>query len=575
MRYFLTFLSTVFLVGCQQAAVELPPRPPRPVTTLTLSNGVPVSSNIVSGSVKSWKTEDIGFEVAGRLQWVLEPGENIKGQLVSPDGELIQQGTPLAQIDPTRYQIAVESAQANLDVAKLSKESIEINLNDSLPAELESAKSDLKLAEIEFERMRKLKDRNAASQSEYDQARNAVENRVASITSLQATRKKSQAQLRSAEAEIKRAEQTLKDAERDLENTTLYGSYLGQISQVMVVPGSVVTAGSPVLTLQMTNPIKAEIELSAEQSRRLRRQRNLPATFALPDGSQRSDNAFVYRIDPSADPTTRTFTMTLLILNEQFRDEIPSELEGHPVAITEDVWPLRLNQMMGVPDDVILVEEKSILRDENGSYIYVVTNAKLHDTFPEFLKVRKQPIIETEMRVPFLGNWEFHSVTFADDAPPNLETLYVGQLEIEGQEPLQWAGEHVSLDSGSQWMLRPGDLVNVDLTGEKASPGFYVPLQALYQDSGTTSLFIADNVSANNGTAKKIEVQAQVPENLDAGSMIEVQSEQLTEGMQVVLGGVHYLNDGEPITIIESQTDEPALVTSSLHSPANPPESKE
>lgn len=537
-------------LGCSKATVELPPKPPRPVTTLKLYNGVPQSSNIVSGSVSSWKTEDIGFEVAGRLQWVLEPGENIAGQMAAPNGELLKQGTPLAKIDPQRYQIAVESAQANLEVAELNKESIEINLNDSIPAELESANADLKLAEIEFQRMRKLNDRNAASQSEYDQARNAVENRIAAITSLKATLKKAAAELRSADAEIKRAQQSLNDAKRDLENTTLYGSYRGQISKVMVVPGSVVTAGSPVLTLQMTNPIKTEVELSAEQSRRLRKQRNLPVSFTLPDGTMREQNAFVYRIDSSADPTTRTFTMTLLIINEQFRDEVPGERNGQPVGRTDDVWPIVLNQMMGVPPDVTLIEEQSILRDQDGPFIYLIANAKMHDTFPEFLEVQKQRLTENDMRVPFLGNWMFRSVTFADSSAIDPTTMYIGELQVDGIEANQWVGDSVSLDSGSQWMLRPGDLVNVDLSGQNVLPGFYVPLQAIYQDSGVTSVFVAID-----GVAKKIDVQVIDSENLDTGAMIQVESDELIEGMPVIIGGVHYLTNGESVRIVSAKSE--------------------
>ncbi|QDS89243.1 Inner membrane protein YibH [Rosistilla ulvae] len=534
--------ALLFASGCQKTPVEYESKPPLPVTLLTLNKAIPATSYSGSGSVKSWKTEQIGFEVSGRIEWVLEPGKDIDGRVVDPDGKLLQPGTPLAQIDSARYEIAVESAEANLEVAKLRKEGIEIRLKEALPSELDAERANLKLAKLEFDRIEKLHQQNAASLSEFDQARNLVQARQASLSSLQASEKQTEAELQSAAAEIRRAEQALRDARRDLDNTTLYGSYQGQISEVMVVPGSVVSAGSPVLTLQMTNPIKIELELSSRQSRVMRKRRHLPVSFLLPDGTPRVQNGFVYRIAPSADPTTRTFAMTMLMLNEKFQDTPIESLTNASVATSEHLWPLKLNRMMVTDPGVMLVEEQSISRDEQGPYIYQVTNAKLRDVLPSVLKVRQQRIVENELRVPFLGNWIFRSFTFVDPEPVDEETLYVGQLKFQDNRPQDWDGESVVLDAGSQWMLRPGDLVTVDLSSNVVEPGFYVPIEAIFEESGETSLFVFDN-----GRAKKMEVHIPPAEDLNAGSLVEIESDQLVDGMQVVVGGVHFLRDGQAV----------------------------
>ncbi len=550
--------------GCGKSAVEGVGKAPRPVTTMTLVKSKPTMSFAASGSVKSWKTEDIGFEVAGRVLWVLEPGKNINGRVVDPDGNLVREGTPLAQVDPVRFKIAVESAEADLEVAKLSKENIEIRLTDSLPAEIKSAELDFKVANDEFGRMKKLNLQNAASQSEYDQAENLVQIRQTAISSLEASAKQAGADLRSAEAQIKRAEQALRDAERDLANTTLYASFQGQISEVMVVPGSVVSAGSPVLRLQMTNPIKVEVELSATQSRELRQRRDLPTRFLLPDGTPRETNGLVYNIDASADPATRTFTMTMLLLNETFRDELPDAMSEETVARSEDAWPLQLNRMMGTSDDVTLVEELSIRHDDQGPFVYIVTNAKLRQLFPKLLKVRKQRIVENDLRIPFLGNWIFRSVSFTDasGAPeaPNLESLYVGRFGSGDGPPANWDGESVVLDAGSQWMLRPGDLVSVDLSSDDVDVGFYVPIEAVDEDSGNASLFVVDG-----DKVRRLPVQMQERDNLDTGSLVEVSSPELVDGLQIVLRGVHFLRDGESVRVMrDSVTASVPISTSAI-----------
>ena len=72
-----TLALFVVLPGCQPARIEIPPKAPRPVTTMELNYTTPTSIFEVSGSVQSWKTERIAFEVPGRLLRVEEPGRNV------------------------------------------------------------------------------------------------------------------------------------------------------------------------------------------------------------------------------------------------------------------------------------------------------------------------------------------------------------------------------------------------------------------------------------------------------------------------------------------------------------------
>ena len=461
----LLLIGCLMTVGCQRPEQTFETTP-RAVTAITLEKSVPESTFSVSGSVSSWKHESIAFEVSGRVQWVMEPGKNIEGRVRDPDGVLITAGTPLAQIDPARFEVALESAKAALEVAILEKEGLEIRLNDAIPADIKSAEADQQLAQSEFDRAERLSQTNAISQSEYDQASTRVQTARARVSSLLSSQKQAQAELKAASARVKSAEQTLRDAERDLENTTLYGSYRGQISDVQVVPGSVVNSGSPVLTLQMMDPIRVEIELSAQQSREVGTRRQVPVSFLLPDGTERHQNAFVYMIEPSADPTTRTFTLTLLILNKRFRAPLPPEVQDTVVARVEDVWPLNLREMVGGPDNVQMIEERSLRQEGDTYYVWKVTNAQFGDTLPRVLEVERQTVTPLPLRIPFLGNWIFRAVAFADPNAVDEKSLVIGDAKIENGDASQWNGGPVVIDSVEQWMLRPGDLVKVNL-GQK------------------------------------------------------------------------------------------------------------
>lgn len=533
--------------GCKKQ-LELPEKAPRAVTVMELKESTPQTPYNVSGSVQSWKTERIGFEVAGRLQWVKEPGQNVEGQIRDSDRNLIRQGTPLAKIDPARYEVALESAQAAWDVAKLDREVIQIRINDSLPSDIKSAEADVKLAEVEFQRMEQLDRQNAVAQSEYDAAKNQLQIQQARLANLRSSLRQATAELKAADARVKSAEQAHRDAKRDLDNTVLYGSYPGQISAVDVVPGSVISLGSPVLTLQMMDPIKIEIEVSAEQSREIQKRRQVPVTFTLSDGREKEAKAMVYLIDPSADASTRTFTVTLLLINEQFRPPLPERLKGLPVARTRDIWAMKISEIVGGTDGVFMVEESAIERDGDQDYVWLIKDVSFGETIPDLVKVERRNVSRGPIRLPFLGNWDFQQIIF-EDKSIGKDDLLAGKLEFPDIDRSEWDGESLVVDSGEQWMLRPGDLVNVNLNPDQGQPGLFVPVQAIYEDLGETYVFVVVD-----GIAKKTQVKAVLPDTVDMDSLIRIEpmdSSVLQSGSKIVVGGVHYLNDGEQVRVVE------------------------
>ncbi|TWU40635.1 efflux RND transporter periplasmic adaptor subunit [Novipirellula artificiosorum] len=548
----------LLVVGCAPEPTVYPPKPPRPVTTLLLRKAVPDSQNIVSGSVKSWKTESMGFEVSGRIDWVLEPGRNVFGLVEDVNGRVISQGTQLAQIDPDRYEVAVESANAALEVAQLEHEVAQIRKEESIPFDIKSAESDLDLAKDDFARAKKLQAQNAISEAEFDAAENRLGNAQDRIQSLESLLKQSDVEVKSALAKIKKAKQTLRDAERDLKHTTLYAAYRGQISAVDVVPGSVVASGSPVLTLQMMDPIKVEIEVSNEQSRYLQRRQEVPVSFVTGDGQPRETRALVYVVDPSANPATRTFTVTLLILNDQARPEIPASVSGTHVARTQDVWPLDIRSIIGAdqqvlgdaPEDAFFVDEDAIETNPDGSFVWLMTDVQRGQPIPEVVAVTKRPVELLDLRIPYLGNWVFRQVRFVDNPPPPLGLL-AGRLEFPEGDREQWDGKSLIFDSGPQWMLRPGDLVRVNLSSQSPEAGYFVPVEAIYEESGETFLFVVKQKDGQT-VARKTAVKKVNADDLDNGSKMQIlpsPSNDIGDGTQIVVGGVHFLQDGDRIAV--------------------------
>ncbi len=551
-RTLLALQSSLLLLaaGCSGPPAEVA-KTPRPVEFIQLTSEAPQSSHQVAGSVSAWKTEQIGFEVPGRVKWVREPGGDIEGRVRSSDGETVYEGTLLAQLDTERYQLAVAAANANVEIAKRRYESVKIAVNSAAPAGIRFAESEKELAKIEFDRADRLLKSGTIQQGDYDKARSTLSTAEARLAEQEANLEMRKAELLSAEAEIQQAEQRLKDAKVDLADCSLYSAFRGQVADVHVVPGSLVTPQSPVLTVQLMDPIRVEVEVSAKQSRRLHLKGRLPVLVTMPNGEEQRMNAYIYLIDPSADPETRTFTVTLLMLNQKLDRPVPAALRGKQFPRTEDLWRLDFEFLPPVAKGVYYVEQGAIRQDDQGYFLWQVTNRKPGtelETEDPVLSVRKLRITPGQSVVPFLGNWRFRTLKVNEPDFDVSSTIVAGSLTLTDGDAEKWDGKQMLLDGGGQWMLRPGDLVQVNLGGSEPPPGLYVPLSAIYEESGRTYVFTVDE-SGEQKTARKIQVKTAAGD-IRAGTsrqIIEMESGSLKEGMKIITAGVHFLQDGEAV----------------------------
>ena len=286
-------------VGCGsgEQADHQPEKKARPVEVRTLRKDLPPTAALVSASVASWKTEEIGFEVGGRVEWVTEPNTDIEGEVFDANGDPLIKGTPIARLESERFELQVEMADADVSRALQSVNAARIELDKSLPSQMRAAEAEKKLAETEFERSKRLFQQDAGARSDVDRDEAKYESAVSKIEQLQATQKAKEAEIQSLTLQVEQARQALRDAKRSLNDCTLYSSFRGQIADVAVVPGSVVSAGQPVVTIQMMDPIKIELEVSAEDSRRLRKRQRIPLLVTRADGTEEQNDGFLYLIE--------------------------------------------------------------------------------------------------------------------------------------------------------------------------------------------------------------------------------------------------------------------------------------
>lgn len=580
-------------------------KPPRPVSAVTLARSQQAVQSQVTGLVVAWKTEQLGFEVSGRLESVIEPNDFVEGHVTArfaqgpetPDPEVgladqnppperdtpegntpsglpsgravadelitlpLTQGTPVARLNPDRFLIAVDSAKAAVKVRFQQLTAIQVD-KQRIDAQIAAAEANLELAETEFSRIEQLRTDGAVSRSERDRTENQLETAQAELLIANAAEASRLANEQSADAQWKQAQQDLAEANRNLNDSVLYSSFRGQVAATHLVAGSYVGPGDPVVTIQMMDPLSIEFEVSAEDYRRFRPG---DALRVRPMNARNKDQIItghVYVVDAVADPETRTFTVKLLVRNPKIEQKIPPGYSQEDVAFTYDLWPLNIGPVLG-GDQELFAEAKAIHKDDQGDYVWRIRNRKMDETSQGqvILEVEKVRVEADDVAVPFLGTWEFVPVRAAPGETILPETdLIAGELTFPHWEnpPQQWNGNHMILYQ-DDWNLRPGDLARIDLT-QTSSVGWYVPMRMIRQESDQS--FVFQVIQQDRKTvAKKVAVRLFPEDTLNVAETtyqrIEPVSADFSDGTVLVEKGVHYLTDGDEITLLPTPGERP------------------
>jgi biotin carboxyl carrier protein len=572
-----TLVCCVLISGCESASPAPPPaKAPRPVSVIQLKEVDPGRVDQVTGLVGSWKTEDLGFEVSGRVQFVIEPERDVDGEVFKIVGEGATavrsrvptvEGTVLAKLGDSRYQYVVNSVRAQIETAIQQKNAASIEATKVLPAQRDAALANLAFAKSEVERNRPLVESRAISKTELDRVLANYATATAKLAQVDATKLAKEAEVASLQAKADELKGTLAQAELDVEDCELRSPFRGQVAQVHVIPGGVVQAGQPVVTVQMMDPIKVELEVSAATSRQLNYRDIVDVTIPQPPAAGQLQSAvtntneivqraIVYTIDPVADPVTRTFTVTLLMRNEKVQSAPPPGFEG-PIARVRDVWRLRdapfssQGPRTGAAPTAAssyFVDENAIHRDGDAHHVWKIKDwQQVEKKRTPVLNVSKVYVIPGDLRMDWLGLWTFREVAIADGEDFDVERDFVAG-EISSEEPFQ--GDRLLWD-WQRWRVRPGDLVTVDLEGGRIPPGFFVPMDTICLQGDQAYVFAVEE-----GQVQRVEViSSPGPNTL---RRIEAAGDHsLIDGISLVAGGVHYLVDGEAVNVLETVQVQP------------------
>ncbi|MFP2237975.1 secretion protein HlyD [Pseudescherichia vulneris] len=282
------------------------------------------------------RTVNMSFRVGGRLQ-----------ALQVDEGDAVKKGQTLGEIDHAPYQNALMQAEANVAAAQAKYDLLLAGYRDEEIAQTEAAvrqaKAAYDYAQNFYQRQLGLWKSRTISANDLENARSSRDQAQATLKSAQDKLSQYHAgnrpqEIAQAKASLEQAQAQLAQSQLDLQDTTLIAPSDGTILTRAVEPGSMLNAGSTVLTLSLTRPVwvRAYVDEShlnqAQPGREL-----LLYTDGRPDKPYHGKIGFV---SPTAEFTPKTVETPDLRTDLVYRlriivtDADDALRQGMPVTVT-------------------------------------------------------------------------------------------------------------------------------------------------------------------------------------------------------------------------------------------------
>lgn len=308
----MAILATILLGGCNAQSAQQESNSPPEVDVATVLAEPTTLTETFTGRLEAPETVMLRARVSGYIQ-----------EVAFTEGEWVEAGDLLFQIDPRPYQNQVNMARA----------------------ELEQAQSRLQQAESEAERAERLLAGQAISKEEYDQR---------------------QAALATAHASVSQARAMLDVAELDLQFTRITSPVSGQAGRAQVTRGNLATADQTLLaTVVSMDPLHVYFESDEDmgisiQSLLAGKKRHMQVLVGLSGEDGFPHRAELDYVDNQLNVSTGTL---------QYRAILPN-----PGKTLKPGQFARVKMPVSRLEQALLVRRQAVLTDQDRRYVYVVEN---------------------------------------------------------------------------------------------------------------------------------------------------------------------------------------------------------
>ncbi len=167
------------------------------------------------------------------------------------NNQVVTEAQVLAVVDSSKYALAVEQAQANLQLATQTS-AVDVSAVSSAQAKVAEAEANLSNAQVKGQRIIRLAEQGAASQSRADDFRSKIAASQARLASARSELEKAKNKLGGTgenNANVQQALVALNSAQLDLYRSTIRAPSDGIITNLLVDIGHFAATGKPIMTL--------------------------------------------------------------------------------------------------------------------------------------------------------------------------------------------------------------------------------------------------------------------------------------------------------------------------------------
>ena len=314
----LFLLSAGLFVGCgkddEAKKTEVKSTAAVPVQVAQVVRGDIRTTISLTGSIQPWKEVNIVPDVPGKV-----------ARIYVKEGDRVEQGQVLAELDTRTARLQLEQAEAGLTVAQASFNS----------------------ASKDWERMQDLHEKGTVSPQQVEKAQLGYE---------------------AAKAQLQQAKSGLKLARHYLDVSLMKAPFGGIITGKSMNEGEYINpamggmgpGGGSVVTLMDLSRVKIEVHVSERDVGNIHIGQEARITVDTYRG--RVFTGKVFNVNPTADPMTRSFVVEITVANPQM------ELRAGMFARVEIVTTEQKN--------VLLVPVDAILSEGGKSYAFVVEHSR-------------------------------------------------------------------------------------------------------------------------------------------------------------------------------------------------------
>jgi RND family efflux transporter MFP subunit len=356
-------LAGFALSGCGNRNPEPAKRPP---PTVTVATPVHRPLNIYSeyvGQIASPQTVELRARVDGFVK-----------EIVFKDGTIVERDQLLVIIDPQPYEVALQSAQAQLQVAEAALEQAK-NVKDIQvdKANVYKAAATLTNAQQQVKDNQTAYSKGAVPREALDNAITAEKQDEAALEVAKQTLAQAETDYKTrvaqAQAQVAVARAAVAAAKLNLSYTRVTAPITGRIGLANVHIGSLVLAaqGTLLATMSQTDPIwvyfavseREEFELhKLHEEKKIGGIGEVPAQLILEDASVYPHTGVINFAGRALDPGTGTLTL---------RAEFPN-----PDQFLRPGNFARVKILINSEPDVLMIPEAALGSDQAGNYVFII-----------------------------------------------------------------------------------------------------------------------------------------------------------------------------------------------------------